>query len=290
LTLLVAVGCGADPAERASATSDAASLLQQTSANTAKLKSASLALRVAGGDTHAVLSGPIVVEQAGKLPKFALSAKVTSGSQTKTLGATWTGDQGFVALEGKTYAVPAAIVQMATAGYEQALQQGPQLGLDASKWIVSPRNAGLATVGGVQTIKITGKADLAQIKASVQKLGQGPLGTSVPDISGGAAPVKDATVTVYTGAQDQILRRLVVNADVKGAPAMLDLTLSDVNAPQKITAPAHARPFSELMTQLQRSGLAPGAMGGGIPPAGPAAGGLSGGGTKHPLAVTPGTN
>jgi hypothetical protein len=258
LTLLVVAGCGADPGERASATSDASALLRQTFANTAKLQSASIELQAADRDGRAVLRGPIVVEPAGKLPKFALEAKVTAGSQTKTAGATWTGDQGFVALDGKTYAVPAGLVQMATAGYQQGLQQGPQLGLDASKWVVAPRNAGLATVGGVQTVKITGKADMAQVKADLQKLGQGAAGLGVPDLSGAGQAVKNATVTVYTGAEDQILRRLVVNADVKGEAALFDLALTGVNAPQKITAPAHARPFSELMAQLKSSDLAAG--------------------------------
>jgi hypothetical protein len=250
-------------------------LLRQTFVNTSKLKSASVELKLAGGEGHAVLSGPIAVDQAGKLPKFALRAKVTSGSQSKTLGATWTGDQGFVALEGKTYAVPAALVQMATAGYQQALQQGPQLGLDASKWIVAPRNAGLTTVGGVQTVKLTGKADMAQMKADLQKLGLGMPGRGAPDLSGAGQAVKNATVTVYTGADDQILRRLVVNADVKGSATVLDLTLTAVNAPQKITAPAHARPFSELLPRLKSGGPIPG-----LPGSGPS------GGKKHPLVVT----
>jgi hypothetical protein len=143
-------------------------------------------------------------------------------------------------------------------------------------------------------VKITGKADMARITADLKQLGQGPLGISVPDVSGAGEAVKNATVTVYSGAEDQILRRLVVNADVKGAPTVFDLTLTAVNAPREIKAPAHARPFSELMTQLQRSGLTPGAMGGAVAPGGAApaegaAGGSSGGGTKHPLAVTPGT-
>jgi hypothetical protein len=254
LTLLLVAGCGAEPAERASATSDAQSLLRQTFANTAKLKSASVALQVASSQGHGVLHGPVVVDQPGKLPKFALSAKLTAGSQTNTVGATWTGSEGFVALDGKTYAVPSALVQMATAGYQQQLQQGPQLGLDASGWIVAPRNAGMAAVGDAQTIKITGKADLARVGADLRKFAQGQPGLSVPDLSRAGKDVKTATVTVYTGVDDQILRRLVVNADVKGAPALLDLTLTGVNASQKITAPAHARPFSELMAQLPRNG------------------------------------
>jgi hypothetical protein len=254
LTLLVVAGCGADPSERASATSDAQSLLRQTFANTSKLKSASVELQVASREGHGVLRGPVVVDQPGKLPKFALSAKLTAGSQTKTVGATWTGTDGFLALDGKSYAVPSALVQMATAGYDQALQQGPQLGLDASAWIVAPRNAGVATVGDVQTIKLTGKADLARVTADVGKLAQGQPGFSMPDLAGAGKDVKNATVTVYTGADDQILRRLVVNADVKGAPALLDLTLTRVNAAQEIKPPAHARPFSELMAQMQRNG------------------------------------
>ena len=68
-----------------------------------------------------------------------------------------------------------------------------------------------------------------------------------------ADQVKDVKVTVYTGAEDQVLRRLVVegSAATGGATALLDLTLTKVGEEQQIEAPKDAKPFTELLGQFQ---------------------------------------
>ena len=69
-----------------------------------------------------------------------------------------------------------------------------------------------------------------------------------------ALPVKAAKVEVYTGAEDSLLRRLIVNATVDGKPVVVDLTLTQVGADLAIDAPQGARPFSELMQKFQAAG------------------------------------
>jgi hypothetical protein len=243
------VGCGADPAERASSASDASALLRSTFANAGQLKSAAIDLQVARAGDHAHLQGPVVAGKRGELPKFALSGDVTTAGKTEHDGVTWTGSRGFVTVKGETYEVPSAMVQLVAAGYQQALQQGPLMGLDASRWIKDPRNAGLATVGGVSTVKITGPADMTQVAADLDKLGQGLPGVGGLGSGGREAldNVKNATVTVYTGA------------DVQSAPSVFDLTLTRVGEDQAIPAPADARPFSELMAQFKGGGIGLGA-------------------------------
>ena len=68
-----------------------------------------------------------------------------------------------------------------------------------------------------------------------------------------ADQVKDLKVTVFTGADDQILRRLVVegSAVTGGATALLDLTLTKVGEELTIEAPKDAKPFAELLGQFQ---------------------------------------
>jgi hypothetical protein len=184
----------------------------------------------------------------GEQPKFALTA--TSGS--KTAGATWTGSRGFLIDDGKAYEIPAAFVQMVTAQAQQSLGQGPLMGLDISKWISAPRIDGATTVGGVPVTKLTGKANLAQIQADLGKVASGIPGAGSLGSNTGA--VKNATVTVYTGTADQLLRRLVVNADVKGQPAVFDLTLTKVGEAATIAVPKNVRPFSELMNSPDIAG------------------------------------
>jgi hypothetical protein len=82
-----------------------------------------------------------------------------------------------------------------------------------------------------------------------------------------ARAVQAATVEIYTGKDDRILRRLHVDlqvADAKdGAKTVaLDLSLTGVNEGQNVSAPSDPRPFDELMSLLRGFDLALGAGGG----------------------------
>jgi hypothetical protein len=98
-----------------------------------------------------------------------------------------------------------------------------------------------------------------------------------------ADAVKDGTVEVYTGAEDSILRRLVVSATIEGKPVpsgrpsdsagatmpapsgrpsdsagattrvSLELTLAKVGEDVSISDVRGARPFSELATKFGRA-------------------------------------
>ena len=78
-----------------------------------------------------------------------------------------------------------------------------------------------------------------------------------------------ADVTVYTGAEDQILRRLTVNADLKDAASkidaalLLDLTFTKVGAgAADRRARRTPKPFTELLKALDAAGLADLGLGG----------------------------
>jgi hypothetical protein len=267
-TALLAAGCGSDESDRASATSDARQLMSATINNMAELRSATLDAKVDaaspdGQTSKVTLHGPFeMAEKQGEAPHFALSAELSADGRTESAGVTSTGDAAFATLKGTTYEVPSLIAGQLTAGVEQALGQGgPLIGIDFRRWVPNPVNAGTAEVGGVETVKLTGKADVKRVVADINRLA-GQLQTLlVPGMNGAGAPkslpsdaedqVKDLTVSVYSGADDQILRRLVVEGsatDGKGT-ALLDLTLTKVGEDHNIEAPADARPFNELLAQ-----------------------------------------
>ncbi len=256
LTLLVLAGCGTDTVQSASTSSDATALLKSTMANASKVKAATVDIQAATSDGHARITGPIVAGDGKSLPKFALSADVTqnSNSKTQTFGITWTGDRGFVTMNGKAYEVPSVLVQQLSSATGGALT-GPLPQLQLTKWITNPVNAGPATVDGVSTIKITGDVNVAQMTQDLSQL-TGALGVAGGGQMNIAPDVKNAKVEVYTGADDLILRRIVVNGDVKGDPSVFDMTLTKVGQPQPITAPANPRPFTELMAAGKALGLA----------------------------------
>ena len=94
--------------------------------------------------------------------------------------------------------------------------------------------------------------------------------------------VKDPRVEIYTGKDDQILRRMVVNLGVEDAASgtsgtvAFDVSITDLNEDQDIAEPADAKPFNELLGQLGGLGLGTGGASG----SGSGSGSASGGGTS----------
>jgi hypothetical protein len=229
---LVITGCGSD-SERASSNTDATALLRSTVTNLQNLKSAAVELKATAGGQSATATGAFERTGAKELPKFTL----TGTAAGKSAGATWTGEKGFVTIDGSSYEVPSILVKQLGATTPTVLP-------DVSKWVSAPRNAGAADVGGVPTIKITGTANVAQIQQDLQFIT--PLVGHMPKLAG-----TNATVEVYTGTADSQLRRLVV----RNSDGVVDLTLTKVGEQQAIQAPKGARPFSELAGKLGASGL-----------------------------------
>jgi hypothetical protein len=242
LTGLLAAGCGADY-ERAGAQSDARALLAETADATRQIRSAALDLKVEGRDS-AHVTGAFVIEEEGRLPKFTVTAK----HRSETASAVWTGEKGYVTLDGTPYEVSGLLTGQIEAGYEEANKR-QALAPDVSRWLANPRNEGVAEVGGEETVKITGAADAKQVLADIERLQTQiksfPLGGD--DRREGSKAIGTLNVSVFTGATDRILRRLVVT----GPDVRVDLTLSRVDEDQDIDAPKDARPFSELMKRVR---------------------------------------
>jgi hypothetical protein len=297
LTLAAAAlvaGCGSAAPEPASSNTDVNTLLSDTFRNVSKIKSANLSAKLAieggGQSVGATLSGPFESRGEGKLPKLQLDATLDSGGQSFTAGATWTGDKGFVNVQGTQYELSGLVAKQFEAGYEESLKKASQqgagnpgalLGIDFSKWLKNGQNAGEAKVGDTDTIKLTGEADVAQVVDDLQKVAAKasslnlPGSTQVPDK---ITPeqrqqivdaVKKFAIEVYTGKEDRILRRLVVDADLQDPAAKsashvsFELTLDNVGDSQTITEPKNAKPFSELLKMTDElKGLGLGALGG----------------------------
>ena len=69
-------------------------------------------------------------------------------------------------------------------------------------------------------------------------------------------------MTVYTGAEDKILRRLTVNADLKttaskiDAAVLLDVTFNKVGQEQSFAGAENPKPFGDLLKAIDAAGLA----------------------------------
>ncbi len=298
LTLaLVVASCGGSD-EEASSGSDVNELLKQTFTGSKKVDSGNLELKMkieaTGGQDQLEgpvsirLAGPFQAQEGGKLPKFKLEAAFEGAGQSITAGATSTGEKGFLSFQGSNYVVDDQVFQQFKAGFEEAQKQGggenqsfASLGMDPREWLTNPKNEGDAKVGDDDTIKITGGIDVARLlddvnnalsKASSLGLGgsgQVPEKLTEEQKRQVTEAVKDPRVEIYTGKEDKIMRRMVVNLDVDDKSSkttgsvLFDVSITDLNEDQKIAEPSDAKPFGELLGQLGGLGI-----GGGAPSSG----------------------
>jgi hypothetical protein len=283
---LVVGACGGSDDDEASSSTDVNELLTQTFTGSKEVDSGNLdvALRIEAqggnsqlnGPVSMTLAGPFEAEEEGRLPKFKLDAAFEGGGQSINAGATSTGDKGYVSFQGTDYAVDDQVFRQFKAGYEQAQQQSSDqkqsfasLGMDPRKWLTDPKNAGEAKVGDDDTIKITGGVDVARLLDDVNKAleqasalglqgaGQVPERLTDEQKRQVTEAVKDPRVEIYTGTEDKILRRMVVDLGVEdrssgtNGTVAFDLSITDLNEDQDIAEPADAKPFSDLVGQFQ---------------------------------------
>jgi hypothetical protein len=306
LSLIAAVAlalaaCGGDEGsggEQASASTDVNELLTQTFTGSKKVKSGNVDLKLQieakGGDSQLdgpvsiTLKGPFQAQDGGKMPKFKLDAALEGAGQSIQAGGTSTGDKGFISFQGTDYAVDDQVFQQFKAGFEEAQKNGSgegqsfaTLGMDPRKWLTDPKNEGEVKVGDANTIKITGGVDVSKLlddidnalgKASslgLQGAGQVPEKLTDKQRKQVLDAVKDPRVEIYTGKDDQILRRMVINLGVEDAGSgtsgtvAFDGSITDLNEDQDIAEPADAKPFDQLLGQLGSLGLGVGATGSG---------------------------
>ena len=301
LLALVAVGCGGD-GDTADSSTDVDQLLNDTFSGSKSIQSGKLSLALGlesdggQGPVTAKISGPFQSEGEGRLPQLDLEGSFEGGGESMSGGVTATRDAAYVSFGGSTYEVAGPVFEQFKAGYEQSAKEASgekdqslaSLGIDPRRWLTDARNEGEAKVGDTDTIKITGDVDvpkllddvngaLEKIRAlGVQGSDQIPDKLTEAEKRQTAEAIDDLSVEIYTGADDRILRRMVIGLGVQlpegsttaggaqSADIRFDFQLLDVNEDQEIEAPANAKPFEELLKQLEGlgAGLDLGALGG----------------------------
>jgi hypothetical protein len=273
----------------------AASSVSQTVGATSKLDNAHLTasfelapdgLMAMGGPIAFRASGPFAAAAKGELPRFDLAIAGSLARTPLRARAISTGKHGFVTIDGRSYKLDQDLVD----GLRSALAGGTAgggglatLGLDPQRWMKDPRANGGATIGGVDTDRISGTIDVRALLADVAKL----LG-----VAGGAdalltprlrKQIEDAVtsskVDIWSGARDKILRQLAVVVDfafkqgaspvagLEGGKVTLRVRLDRVNATTvDPVAPKGARPLSDLLGHDDLGALLPG-LGTGLPSA-----------------------
>jgi len=242
-------------------------------------------LQGVNGPVKLVLTGPFQSRGAKQLPLFDLQLALNAAGQSLSAGAVSTGDKGFLKFQGTAYALTDQIFAQFKQSFETSqAQQGTKknqsfgaFGINPRDWLSDAKNAGSENVGGADTTHIKAKVDLAKLLVDVDKLlaKAGQAGGSATQrlptrlTEAQRKQVRDAlknvTFDLYTGKADKTLRRMTIGFDfsvpqgrqaaangLKGGHVDLDLTITDLNKPQTIVAPANPRPLTELQQQISQ--------------------------------------
>lgn len=292
--------CGSS-SSGSSSSGNAQSLLKQTFASGRPVKSGVLAisftLTPAGSSTlkgpiSFSISGPFQSRGTGKLPESNFTIAISALGRQGRLGIVSTGTGGYVTLNGTAYQLPAADFQRLESSFSSVGGSGQgggglsALGINPQDWLTNASVVGSDTVGGAETTHIRSGVNVSALLADVNKLlakasssSGTKLPTSIPQATQQkiAAAIKHASVDIWTGKSDHVLRKLSLNLTVPvtgqlstlgggATSAGIGFTLgySDVNQPQTIAAPSNIKPYSQFTTKL-RSALAgiEGSVGGG---------------------------
>jgi hypothetical protein len=315
---------------------DPQQVLDQTFQNDQTVSSGVLDLSVSGsagdqGNFSASLKGPFQgqPDNPASVPQLDWTGSLTASGAGQSLngsaGITITQDNLYVTYKDQAYelgtdtfkqlqqAQQQAASQNGSSGqsFSEACQQAVQQAggdtsvcdIDFTGWLTNLSNEGTTDVGGTSTIHIHGDADIAQILQDVGPLvqqagGAAGAGFDPSQLGQFSDAVTNATIDVYSGESDHLLRKLdlafTIDPSKLGAATPVpvgpieikfSLSLSDVNQPQTVSAPQNAKPIGDL-SKVFGGGLGPlGSLGGsslggaGLPsvPGGAAGGGSSSG-------------
>ncbi|MGD0197863.1 MAG: hypothetical protein ABSC56_08165 [Solirubrobacteraceae bacterium] len=287
--LLAALGvaaCGSS----SSTPSNAKQLISQSLAagSLAKIRSGDLSLTLSadlqgvsalgGKPVELQASGPFTAV-AGGFEAFDLAATVSVRGLAIPISIVSTGKALYIELTGTYYAVPSS--DLGGLGSEHSSSHGggsgmlAKLGIDPSSWLTDPQDVGTATVGGVATEHVSTDIDVTKLISDVSKilssdsaLAGASSKVSAADLSEVASAVKSATIDIYTGSSDHIVRevRFALDFDVPQALAKsadgltggslnLDATITNLNSPETIKGPSSSQPLSGLLSGGALSGL-----------------------------------
>ena len=292
---------------------DPQQVLDQTFDNPTKITSGHLDLSLSGsaegqqsGNLTATIDGAFQTakQNPAAFPQLDLNAKLDASGAGQSFsfqgGLVATKDNAFVEYQGQAYEVGTKLFSRFTQAYEQATRQAQaaqggqsssffdQFGIDPKTWLTNVSNEGDEDVEGTDTIHIHGDADVKRIFSDLGKVAKRAPG-GAPQISPAQldqvkSAIKQASIDVYSGKDDHLLRKLSLsltvappqsaNAQVNTVSIDFSLTLSDVNETQSIEAPSGAKPISDLLRQLGIGGAGPlGSLGSTGGPSAPGGGG-----------------
>jgi hypothetical protein len=220
-----------------------------------------------GGAANIRMTGAFQSVDKGRTPAVAVDASATAGGQDIRFGVTVVQNRGFIKFGNSYYELPQQELQrVLNQRAARAKQQdvAALLGIDPRNWLEDTKDEGAATVDGVSTRHVSAKVNASRLTEDILTAARRADPSSAAGLSGDQldqfrSAIKDASLDAYVGKSDDILRKLTLHARVASDDGSgdidLDLLVTDVNAPQTISAPPSAKPFSALQGAMSSGGL-----------------------------------
>ena len=236
-------------------------VLAQTSQNLGDVKSGDLGVNLLftanGGERAGFdLEGPFQLRE-NEPAEAQFDYTQIAGEKTATQTFVLKDGRAYVTTRGVAYELPASTANQVTATLGNS---GGLSTIDLTNWVQDPELSDGGEVGGTATDKISGRLNVATVLSGLVAIASQVGGTTpLAPLSGANAEevrnaVKDATIDVYTGKDDRLLRKLDVSIhfapaaekvkNLLGASVRFTMEISGPNEPVTVEAPANAQPYS----------------------------------------------
>jgi hypothetical protein len=176
-----------------------------------------------------------------------------------------TGTKAYVQVGSTAYELPAAQTEELRSATADLRRQGGLAQLDVADWIEQPELSDGGDVGGTSTDHVQADLNTAAAVDDLLRLAHG-FGTAGPSLDPSSrkrlvAATKSASIDLWTGKKDRLLRRLDIKADfglavpdalasalgtTVGAAVDFTLQIDDPNKAVHVSAPAQALPASQF--------------------------------------------
>lgn len=296
---VIVAGCGGDD----SSDQDPQTVLEETFSNDQRIYSGDLNLTLGieasgdqGGSFEASLSGPFQgdPENEATIPQLDWTATATGSGANFDLdfsgGLVVTADNAYVEYNDKAYEVgtqtftqlkdqleaqagQTAAPTSFSEGCKQALEQAGATDtsgcdIDLLSWIPDATDEGTEDVAGTETVHVHGDLDVNKVLTDLGNLasafpGAATQGFDPSQLGVFENAVTDASIDVYSGESDHLLRKLDLTLGIDpsaipgGETAPIDnvelnfgIEIAGVNEDQTIEAPSGAQPISQLLDDL----------------------------------------
>ena len=255
--------------------------LRETHEKLSEVRSGQLAMRFViaplsearDSDVGFAIKGRFALGRPGRLPDADLAYTQIAGPEQETVRIVSDGQAAWVRVGEQAYTLPRERTERLRRSADGDGGEGKGEGtggLDAlriDRWIADPKSSDGSEIDGVATTRITGKLRVATALQDLLALGR-RAGTDV-----GAKPIgeetsekledakKGASITLHTGKDDRILRRLRLRASfplertrdlggtigrLRGAEVRFSLSLRRVGRAVRVERPANPQPYSAL--------------------------------------------